>query len=137
MRGGGGAPARRLETDAPIRPPPEVCGARRAQAKHRYALLVKVRREWEVGRRVNSLLDPAKALPGYMGTGRGVVMANGHFQGARPAAQVGGTASAAPRGCGGRRPRAVRAGAAAPAAGPASAPVTACARAAQACCWSA
>lgn len=43
---------------------------------------MKVRREWEVGRRVNSLLDPEKAMPGYMGTGRGVVMANGHFQGA-------------------------------------------------------
>ena len=53
-----------------------------AQAKHRYALLVKVRREWEVGRRVNSLLNPERAMPGYMGTGRGVVMANGHFQGA-------------------------------------------------------
>ena len=55
-----------------------------AQAKHRYALLVKVRREWEVGRRVNSLLNPERAMPGYMGTGRGVVMANGHFQGERP-----------------------------------------------------
>ncbi|KAK9843419.1 hypothetical protein WJX81_001420 [Elliptochloris bilobata] len=51
------------------------------KAKHRYALLVKVRREWEVGRRVNSLLNPERAMPGYMGTGRGVVMANGHFQG--------------------------------------------------------
>ncbi len=104
MPGGGAAPARRPETDALIRPRPAARGLRRgglraraegscpnpilpyaAQAKHRYALLVKVRREWEVGRRVNSLLDPAKALPGYMGTGRGVVMANGHFQGARPA----------------------------------------------------
>ena len=65
-----------------------------AQAKHRYALLVKVRREWEVGRRVNSLLNPERAMPGYMGTGRGVVMANGHFQGARPQSSLLGYAAA-------------------------------------------
>lgn len=90
-----GKPPHRCRTHAPAH-----AFALAAQAKHRYALLVKVRREWEVGRRVNSLLNPERAMPGYMGTGRGVVMANGHFQGARPQpSRVGDAAAARPHPC--------------------------------------
>ena len=36
------------------------------------ALLSNIKREWEIGRRLNSLAEPATALNGYMGTGAGV-----------------------------------------------------------------
>ncbi|KAK9907364.1 hypothetical protein WJX75_002254 [Coccomyxa subellipsoidea] len=51
------------------------------KAKHRYALLVKVKREWEIGRCIANLYEPGSALPGYMATGEGVVTENGNFIG--------------------------------------------------------
>jgi hypothetical protein len=51
------------------------------KAKHRYALLVKVKREWEIGRCISNLYEPDKALPGYMATGEGVVNEKGKFIG--------------------------------------------------------
>jgi hypothetical protein len=52
------------------------------KAKHPHALLVKVKREWEIGRCIVNLYEPDKALPGYMATGEGVVDENGNFVGA-------------------------------------------------------
>lgn len=52
------------------------------KAKHRYALLVKVKREWEIGRCIANLYEPDSSLPGYMATGEGVVTENGNFIGA-------------------------------------------------------
>ncbi|CAL5228931.1 g12160 [Coccomyxa viridis] len=51
------------------------------KAKHRYALLAKVKREWEIGRCIHNIYEPERALPGYMGTGEGVVTENGNFVG--------------------------------------------------------
>ncbi|KAK9861793.1 hypothetical protein WJX84_005472 [Apatococcus fuscideae] len=36
------------------------------------ALLSNIKREWEIGRRLNSLAEPTAALNGYMGTGAGI-----------------------------------------------------------------
>ena len=44
------------------------------------ALLSNIKREWEIGRRLNSLAEPATALNGYMGTGAGIEK-DGHFLG--------------------------------------------------------
>lgn len=52
------------------------------KAKHRHALLVKIKREWEIGRCIANLYEPDSALPGYMATGEGVVTENGNFVGA-------------------------------------------------------
>lgn len=58
------------------------------KAKHRYALLVKVKREWEIGRCISNLYEPDKALPGYMATGEGVVNEKGNFIGADKSTSV-------------------------------------------------
>ena len=42
----------------------------------------QVKREWEIGRCIHNIYEPARALPGYMGTGEGVVTENGNFVGA-------------------------------------------------------
>ena len=42
----------------------------------------QVKREWEIGRCIHNIYEPDKALPGYMGTGEGVVTENGNFVGA-------------------------------------------------------
>ena len=42
----------------------------------------QVKREWEIGRCIHNIYEPEKALPGYMGTGEGVVTENGNFVGA-------------------------------------------------------
>ncbi len=52
------------------------------KAKHKHALLVKIKREWEIGRCIANLYEPDSALPGYMATGEGVVTENGNFIGA-------------------------------------------------------
>lgn len=44
------------------------------------ALLSNIKREWEIGRRLNSLVDPNAALNGYMGTGAGIER-DGKFMG--------------------------------------------------------
>ena len=41
----------------------------------------QVKREWEIGRCIHNIYEPDKALPGYMGTGEGVVTENGNFVG--------------------------------------------------------
>ena len=51
------------------------------KAKHKYALLTKMQREWEVGRRISSLTDPAQSLPGFMSVGPAVCTAKGNFKG--------------------------------------------------------
>ena len=51
------------------------------KAKHKYALLTKMQREWEVGRRISSLTDPAGSLPGFMSVGPAVCTAKGNFKG--------------------------------------------------------
>ena len=55
--------------------------ARVLKCKHPHALLTKIRREWEVGRRVSSLFSPETSLPGYMATGEAVVTEKGSYQG--------------------------------------------------------
>ncbi len=42
----------------------------------------QVKREWEIGRCIHNIYEPERALPGYMGTGEGVVTENGNFVGA-------------------------------------------------------
>ena len=42
----------------------------------------QVKREWEIGRCIHNIYEPERALPGYMGTGEGVVTENGSFVGA-------------------------------------------------------
>ncbi len=51
------------------------------KAKHRYALMTKMQREWEVGRRISSLKNPERAMPGYMSVGPAVCTENGNFKG--------------------------------------------------------
>lgn len=51
------------------------------KAKHRYALMTKMQREWEVGRRISSLKSPEHAMPGYMSVGAAVCTENGNFKG--------------------------------------------------------
>lgn len=51
------------------------------KAKHKYALLTKMQREWEVGRRISSLTDPDQSLPGFMSVGPAVCTAKGNFKG--------------------------------------------------------
>ena len=41
-----------------------------------------MKREWEIGRCIHNIYEPERALPGYMGTGEGVVTENGNFVGA-------------------------------------------------------
>ena len=48
------------------------------------ALLSNIKREWEIGRRLNSLAEPQHALNGYMGTGAGIQKENGKFLGEQP-----------------------------------------------------
>ena len=51
------------------------------KAKHKYALMTKMQREWEVGRRISSLKNPERAMPGYMSVGPAVCTENGNFKG--------------------------------------------------------
>ena len=51
------------------------------KAKHRYALLTKMQREWEVGRRISSLKNPERAMPGFMSVGAAVCTDKGTFKG--------------------------------------------------------
>ena len=51
------------------------------KAKHKYALLTKMQREWEVGRRISNLSDPGRALPGFMSVGPAVCSEKGNFKG--------------------------------------------------------
>lgn len=41
-----------------------------------------MKREWEIGRCIYNIYEPERALPGYMGTGEGVVTEDGNFVGA-------------------------------------------------------
>ena len=41
-----------------------------------------MKREWEIGRCIHNIYEPERALPGYMGTGEGVVTEDGNFVGA-------------------------------------------------------
>ena len=50
------------------------------KAKHRYALLTKMQREWEVGRRISSLKSPERAMPGFHECRRGCVYRQGRLQ---------------------------------------------------------
>ena len=52
------------------------------QAEASPVLHGQVKREWEIGRCIHNIYEPEKALPGYMGTGEGVVTENGDFVGA-------------------------------------------------------
>jgi hypothetical protein len=47
-----------------------------------------VKREWEIGRCIYNIYEPERALPGYMGTGEGVVTEDGNFVGALPIASM-------------------------------------------------
>ena len=51
------------------------------KAKHKYALMTKMQREWEVGRRISSLKNPDRAMPGYMSVGSAVCTETGNFKG--------------------------------------------------------
>lgn len=51
------------------------------KAKHRYALMTKMQREWEVGRRISSLKSPEQAMPGFMSVGAAVCTDKGSFKG--------------------------------------------------------
>ena len=51
------------------------------KAKHKYALMTKMQREWEVGRRISSLKHPDRAMPGYMSVGSAVCTETGNFKG--------------------------------------------------------
>ncbi|KAL3142839.1 hypothetical protein ABBQ38_003132 [Trebouxia sp. C0009 RCD-2024] len=51
------------------------------KAKHRYALMTKMQREWEVGRRISSLKNPEQAMPGFMSVGAAVCTDKGSFKG--------------------------------------------------------
>ena len=51
------------------------------KAKHKYALMTKMQREWEVGRRISSLKNPERAMPGYMSVGAAVCTETGNFKG--------------------------------------------------------
>ena len=51
------------------------------KAKHKYALLTKMQREWEVGRRISSLKNPERAMPGFMSVGAAVCTDKGNFKG--------------------------------------------------------
>ena len=51
------------------------------KAKHKYALLTKMQREWEVGRRISSLATPERAMPGFMSVGAAVCTDKGNFKG--------------------------------------------------------
>lgn len=54
------------------------------KAKHKYALLTKMQREWEVGRRISSLKNPERAMPGFMSVGAAVCTDKGTFKGKSP-----------------------------------------------------
>lgn len=54
------------------------------KAKHKYALLTKMQREWEVGRRISSLKNPERAMPGFMSVGAAVCTDKGTFKGNSP-----------------------------------------------------
>ena len=43
--------------------------------------MTNLEREWRVGRQLAPLAEPSLALPGFMGTGPGVVTTSGHFTG--------------------------------------------------------
>lgn len=43
--------------------------------------MTNLEREWRVGRQLSLLTDPGEALPGFMGTGSGVVTKSGKFRG--------------------------------------------------------
>ena len=45
--------------------------------------MTNLEREWRVGRQLALLAEPGRALPGFMGTGAGVVTASGQFRGAQ------------------------------------------------------
>ena len=55
------------------------------KAKHKYALLTKMQREWEVGRRISNLNDPGRAMPGFMSVGPAVCSEKRNFKGAAAA----------------------------------------------------
>ncbi len=44
--------------------------------------MTNLEREWRVGRQLALLTEPGEALPGFMGTGAGVVTKSGKFRGA-------------------------------------------------------
>ena len=54
------------------------------KAKHKYALMTKMQREWEVGRRISSLKNPEQAMPGFMSVGAAVCTDKGAFKGQLP-----------------------------------------------------
>lgn len=43
--------------------------------------MTNLEREWRVGRQLALLTNPGEALPGFMGTGSGVVTKSGKFRG--------------------------------------------------------
>jgi len=43
--------------------------------------MTNLEREWRVGRQLALLTEPGAALPGFMGTGAGVITMSGHFTG--------------------------------------------------------
>ena len=43
--------------------------------------MTNLEREWRVGRQLALLTDPGEALPGFMGTGPGIVTKSGQFRG--------------------------------------------------------
>jgi len=43
--------------------------------------MTNLEREWRVGRQLALLTEPGEALPGFMGTGAGVVTKSGKFRG--------------------------------------------------------
>lgn len=45
--------------------------------------MTNLEREWRVGRQLALLTEPGMALPGFMGTGAGVVTTSGQFTGNR------------------------------------------------------
>lgn len=67
-----------------IRPDGTVDKVKVLKAKHKYALLTKMQREWEVGRRISSLKNPERAMPGFMSVGAAVCTDKGTFKGKSP-----------------------------------------------------
>jgi hypothetical protein len=43
--------------------------------------MTNLEHEWRVGRQLALLTEPGAALPGFMGTGAGVITMSGHFTG--------------------------------------------------------
>ena len=58
------------------------CVCKQCQSSLTSRVYGQVKREWEIGRCIHNIYEPDKALPGYMGTGEGVVTENGNFVGA-------------------------------------------------------